>query len=177
MGFKEMALQVASGQYSPDDLAGVTDVAWTVPSLNEEISELERTSEEMMLPLDLLTEAFQSASLEVLEDSDWTAMINSDSAEPLTLDEAYEAAGVYGRNLDRILSGMLEGSSMPAAIVLILPDDTPYGVAGNTRLMAARALGLRPKVMMLRPDYSGLDVAEWQEAAAAELATLTGPWD
>ena len=44
---------------------------------------------------------------------------------------------------------MKYGTSMPAPIVMKGDEDWYYLIGGNTRLMAARALGIRPKILLV----------------------------
>jgi hypothetical protein len=54
----------------------------------------------------------------------------------------------HGRDFDRIIQGFQRGNKMPAPIVLT-QNNQPYLVAGNTRLMVARALKIQPKIFLI----------------------------
>lgn len=127
---------------------------WHPPRRAEEDCELERTAVDLGIPLESLREAFRSGSLVDLEGWVWCSMDNTDSNETFCLAEAEARAKLYGRNLERIVLGMSARSSLPAPIVLLRGQGRPYLVAGNTRLMACRALGVRPKVWLMRLEES-----------------------
>jgi hypothetical protein len=122
---------------------------WTAPDLNEERGEFERIVDEGYVDdLDVLLEAAQNGKLVTLdlEDPRWRNIENADSGQDLTVDEAREIAAGYGRDIDRVFQGLQAGTPMPAPIILELPDGTLHNIAGNTRLMACRALGISPQV-------------------------------
>lgn len=142
--FRKIILEVLDQNSGP---------VWIMPALADEIEELERTAEEENLPLDLLLDAFKKAKLVLLDYDKWSTMINSDTNDPMTLDDARQHANDYGRDIERVIKGFKTGSDIPAPIILVLPNGLLYGVAGNTRLMVSRAFNVQPKVLMLRPDY------------------------
>jgi hypothetical protein len=87
--------------------------------------------------------------LVTLSDDLWKRMENTDSWETDSLEKAETLALEYDKDLDVIVSGLQEESEMPAPVVIIKPDGTPHLLGGNTRLMACKALGVRPKVWLL----------------------------
>jgi hypothetical protein len=54
------------------------------------------------------------------------------------------------RDIMRIIEGMEHGDTLPAPIVLFRDGHPPYLIAGNTRLLVARAMGRRPKILAVR---------------------------
>ena len=125
-------------------------VSWYKPDLSTEPEETERISEEFGIDLHEIENAYQHGSLVELTDDIWKKMDNTDSWEIEGLEQAKIHAKEYGRDIERIIEGFKSGEDLPAPIVLIKPDGVPYLVAGNTRLMVARALGVTPKVVMVR---------------------------
>jgi hypothetical protein len=113
----------------------------------EEVSEIYRTAEVLGIDFETLMKRVKESNLEILDDKTWEMMENSDSWETVTVDEANARAYDYDRDIANVFEGM--GKELPAPIVL-MNDGTPYLIAGNTRLMASRALKVRPKVLMVR---------------------------
>ena|GEM_PF-3342051 len=124
------------------------DTTWRKPDVLEEVSEIYRTAEALKIDRKVLMKIVkESETLETLDDETWKRMKNSDSWETVTVDEANGRAYDYDRDIASVFEAM--GKELPAPIVL-MHDGTPYLIAGNTRLMASRALKVRPKVLMVR---------------------------
>ncbi len=123
------------------------DTTWSKPDVLEEVSEIYRTAEVLGIDFETLMKRVKESNLEILDDETWEMMENSDSWETVTVDEANARAYDYDRDIANVFEGM--GKELPAPIVL-MHDGTPYLIAGNTRLMASRALKVRPKVLMVR---------------------------
>jgi len=120
---------------------------WLKPDVLEEVSEIYRTAEALGIDFETLMKCVKESNLEILDDKTWEMMENSDSWETVTVDEANARAYDYDRDIASVFEGM--GKELPAPIVLI-HKRTPYLIGGNTRLMASRALKVRPKVLMVR---------------------------
>jgi len=122
-------------------------VSWYKPDMSEEHEEMERTSEDLKVDLSLIEDGYEKATLEDLTDDMWRGMENTDSWDIGSLDDAKNYALEYGKDIESIIDGFKSGESLPAPIVLIKPDGGSYLIAGNTRLMVARAFGIVPKVV------------------------------
>ena len=127
---------------------------WNKPSLQEELGELERTAEAIGVSEEELVNAFKKGMLQTLTKETWAKMINADSKDPSwTLDEARDYlknrvapdGTPEPRDIDAIVEA-IEAGSMDAPIVLFRDEWPPYLVAGNTRLLAARGMGIEPKI-------------------------------
>lgn len=123
------------------------NTTWRKPDVEEEASEIDRTAKELKLDPKALMKSVKGSKLETLDDKTWKKLQNSDSWESDTVDEANGRAYDYDRDIASVFEGM--GKELPAPIVL-MHKNTPYLIGGNTRLMASRALGVRPKVLMVR---------------------------
>lgn len=111
--------------------------------------ELSRTRRTLGLPASKLHAAVKRARLGTLSDKHWSKLQNTDSWKTGKT-KAHRLAKEYGRDIKPIMHGLKHGSKMPAPIVLHRKGEDPYLVAGNTRLMAARASKIRPKVLHVR---------------------------
>lgn len=111
--------------------------------------ELSRTRRALKLPAKDLHAAVKKARLGALSDKHWSKLQNTDSWKT-GKGKAHRLAKEYGRDIKPIVHGIKHGSKMPAPIVLHRKGEDPYLVAGNTRLMAASASKIRPKVLHVR---------------------------
>ena len=116
------------------------------PDVMEEKHEIDRTAKALKIDRKVFMKIVKESDLETLDDKTWKRMKNSDSWESDTVDEANGRAYDYDRDIASVFEGM--GKKLPAPIVL-MHDGTPYLIAGNTRLMASRALKVCPKVLMV----------------------------
>lgn len=121
---------------------------WHKPNLEEESGEINRTAKSLKIEPKKLMQACKTAELESLSDKDWSRLENSDSYDTDTIEKAAGKAKEYNRDIARTLNGM--GKEMPASIVLFRKGQPPYLIGGNTRLMSARAVGAKPKVLAVR---------------------------
>lgn len=126
------------------------DSSWIAPSIQEEMEEIKRTAEELGLSLKELLAATQKGTLVVLDDRLWSQMENTDSWQTTNMDTVQQLGIEYERDVDQLVQAMKQGKTLPAPLVLIKPDGVPYLVGGNTRLMVSRALGIRPKVFLIK---------------------------
>ena len=123
---------------------------WINPDIEEEQEEIDRTAEDLNINQQLLQKCIHNAKLVDLTDIVWSKMSNTDSwnaVEPGNLIAAEKLSQKYDRDLERIIKTMRDGGTLPAPIVLLY-GKTPYLIAGNTRLMAARAMKIRPLVLL-----------------------------
>lgn len=131
---------------------------WEEPSIEEEMGEIERTSEALGVDKEAILKAAESATLEELDEGDWATMINTDSRDvSWKIDEVKDwlkSRTVDGqdetRAIDKLLSGYEMGSRIPAPMVLFIQGKPPYLIAGNSRLLVARAKGDTPKIFAIR---------------------------
>lgn len=124
---------------------------WVVPAWDDEKAEFKRTVKELSLDPRLLKGAFGGGKLVRLRQVDWQQLDNTDSWG-INLRDARRLAKEFGRNIEKILKGFKDGRKMPAPIVLFREGERPYLIGGNTRLMAAHAVGINPKVFAVRMD-------------------------
>ena len=127
---------------------------WVKPSLDEEYEEFERTSEEENIPLAELTYGFERGKLVPLSDNIWSILVNQDSWQIKNGDMpmAVKLAIEYGKDYEKLSKGFAENITLPAPIIVKKPDGEYYQIAGNTRLMFAKALGIRPYVWLFKLD-------------------------
>ena len=130
---------------------------WGIPSVEVEMGEIERTARVLSpdnapTQLEHILEAFESGMCVVLDDDMWARLENSDSwdVRPGHMEDAVGFAEESGRDAVKFEKSMRDNIPIPMPLIVIKKDGTPYKVAGNTRLMVARALGITPKVFVAR---------------------------
>ena len=125
--------------------------------IEKEKGELRGTAERLQLDYKKLEGAFYVGELEELSDADWSRMENTHSSEyergfretEWTKEEVVEEIG-ESRDHQNIFQGLENGGELPAPIVLFRNDNPPLCIGGNTRLMACKALGIRPQILAVR---------------------------
>lgn len=123
-------------------------MVWKKPCFRAELGEFQRVSQHFGISIWKLYWFFLTGKLVDLTDNVWSAMDNTDSWDTTTLELARLYADQVGRDADKLLSALPNGQ-LPAPIILRQPDGGYHKVAGNTRLMVCRALGIRPVVLMI----------------------------
>ena len=121
---------------------------FTNPTHEED--ELKRTANDLKINYKSLLKAYKSGSLGKLSNTDWKQMENTESWTTTSLRDAKRIANSYDKNWKSIAQGLKNKKTIEAPIVLYRLNQTPYLVAGNTRLMFMRAMKLKPKVFKVK---------------------------
>lgn len=122
---------------------------WHAPDWGAEHGELARVSSEHKIPMHHIKQAIKQAKIGSLPHKTWKKLHNTDSWGTNTVRKANQKAKTYGRDIGQIHKGIKKGHSMPTPIVAKMPSGEHHLVGGNTRLMASRAHGIKPKVTYL----------------------------
>lgn len=122
---------------------------WCIPSLDSERGELERTARDLGIDVSHLISAFQEGVMQDLSDESWSQLVNADSCDTTWTLEEVRLHLEKKRDFTIIEKGFFSGDTFPAPIILFRKNSSPYLVAGNSRLLACRALAVRPKVFSL----------------------------
>ena len=125
-------------------------VRWKRPSLVEERDEIIERARDLRLHPAVLKDAIRRGQLAPLSREIWQRLQNTDSWKTLTTTQARALAVKYKKDANRVERGFRAGSTFAAPIVLHRAGKPPYLVAGNTRLMIARALRVVPLVIHAR---------------------------
>lgn len=123
---------------------------WIKPVVSTERGEFERTANSFGLNTVDMMVAADKGQLIDWPFSAWNTLENTDSFETGTETAADSLARSYGRDTTSIKHAFRTGGDLPAPIIWQRLDGSYYLVAGNTRLMIARALDRRPKVLLFR---------------------------
>lgn len=127
----------------------VQSLRFVPPLLAKEEGELEKASEELGLSLKRLVEAFHLGELRPLSDGDWKRMNNTESWGTTSMEKVKEKSEYYERDFQSLTKAFKQNNSIEAPIVLKRQDATLYLVAGDTRLMCMRAMGIKPSVYVI----------------------------
>ena len=125
-------------------------VRWRRPDVDEEHDEIVIRAKELGIHPDALKQAIQKGIKGPLSHKHWKRLQNTDSWDTKKISRARELSIEYDKDVDRVEHGMRKGHTLPAAMVLHRKGKPPYLVGGNTRLMVARALGVKPHVIHAR---------------------------
>lgn len=129
----------------------VKKISWKKPDTEEEHDEIMRQAKASKVNGKELKQKINNTKATEISDDVWSKLGNTDSWETDTLDKVAKLAKEYGRDYKSILKGFGDEKDMPAP--MIIKKNNKYElIGGNTRLMVARALGIRPKVIIADMD-------------------------
>lgn len=143
-------------KFNPENLSISYD-KWLLPDIERELGEIERTAKTFS-PLGFtemqmrILNALDKGEAMDLTDDIWSQLENTDSWDitPGQMESVLYHTDHSGRDPIRIENAIRDSTPLPMPIIIIQEDGTPYKIAGNTRLMVARALGITPKVFVAR---------------------------
>ncbi len=123
---------------------------WIEPDVEIESDGFNHTAESFGMSPAKMMDAARQGQLVELPFSIWGQIENSDSFDAGSLSAVDARAKGQGRDTASLKQAYSTGARMPAPIVWWREDGSYYLIAGNTRLMLAKAFGLRPKVFLFR---------------------------
>ena len=105
--------------------------------------------------IEYLKALYQKEHPEPLRDNTWRTFIDSESWSTTNISLIYDAMKANGeqRNLERIIKQFIDGK-VSAPIGLRDANKKLECVAGNTRLMLARALKIVPKIVIIDTNWT-----------------------
>ncbi len=123
------------------------------PDIEAEGGEFERVAKKFEIDESVLMFQARDGELVDLDEDMWSNLENTDSNRfsPGDLETAHRFAAEAGRDSHNLLHRIETGETLDAPIIMQI-GDTYHLVAGNTRLMVARAKGIRPKVLLFSVD-------------------------
>lgn len=138
-------------------------ITWRKGQFRDELAELQLVVDEFYEGQDsvakrqglaYLRDVYNKSNPTDIRDIDWRRMNNTGSWETTSIEKVIEYLRRDGvtRNIERIVKQFIDGK-VDAPIVLQLEDKSMKLIAGNTRLSLARALGIRPKILILKTDW------------------------
>ena len=136
---------------------------WYKDAFNNEVREFERvvndltadreSDDEWEMMFDKLKKSYNNEPIKVLNDSVWAKLENTDSWSTTTINKVNKAIfdnskSSGKRDIYDVISEILGNKTR---CPIILKNKSGYTlIAGNTRLMACRLIGIRPKVIVVK---------------------------
>ena len=137
---------------------------------DDEITEFNRivvefVGQENRDSINYLKREYAKSRITDLQDNVWKILQNSGSWEVKSFDDLFRnmKKDNVKRNVSRIMTQFIGKGSIndwsgrvECPIILLAPGNKPYHynlIAGNTRLTAARILGIKPKVVIIKTDW------------------------
>jgi len=139
------------------------------PLIKDEIDEIERTAQELNIPISDIENAFNTGNIVTLSDDVWSKLENSDSWDIKSLEDAIELAKKYNKNWKPTLSAIKDNKTINPPFILNYNKDNYYLVGGNTRLMFYKALGITPKVLIGKLEQIKLTESKLNESETATI--------
>jgi len=101
-----------------------------------------------------LKDSYKKSNIVSLSDQAWQKMQNTDSWKTDTFTKILKAFSNNNeeRNIERILSQIVE-RKLKCPIAYKRDDNVLVLIAGNTRLMLCRVLGIRPHIVIIDTDW------------------------
>lgn len=134
------------------------NINWTRTSFSDEKEEFLRTAKffsntkQKNENFKILETNYKTAKLLPLNDRDWSKMQNTDSWDTNTIEKIQKVVKKVPRSVEAVINEFFSGK-VRTPIALRLGDGTLYLVAGNTRLMVAKMLEVKPKLMIVDTDW------------------------
>lgn len=122
-------------------------VMWTLPSFEDELGEFNRydlSRDEIAA----IRDQFSQSNMVDLTEDIWSRLNNTDSYGVLDEDEVAALAQEYMKDWVSIKERLEGGGPMDAPIVLLWDGEYEL-IAGNTRLMLCRVMGITPQVLLV----------------------------
>jgi hypothetical protein len=119
------------------------------PDIFAESGELQRVAQEFNIDLSVLEYQAQNGDLVTLKENVWSSLENSDSPtiEIGGWEQVQELSSQVNRDWENLKNKLEQGTVLQAPIVMKFGDRF-HLVAGNTRLMVSKAMGITPKVLL-----------------------------
>jgi hypothetical protein len=120
---------------------------FVLPSLEDEKGEIDRynfSKDEIKR----IKKQFVQKNLQPLSDSVWKKLQNTDSWSIKNLEDVIKLSQEYGRDWESIKNALESNKELPAPIVLRRGGSYEL-IGGNTRLMVAKALNIRPTILLI----------------------------
>lgn len=143
------------------------NINWVKVQFREEAGEFERVAadfsgkksnpgyqEIIQNNVKYLESVYRSSNLVQLNDVMWRDMHNTDSWRTTSILAIQRAikSNKEQRSIEGVLIEYFSGK-VRAPIVILLKDKTSVLVGGNTRLMVARMLKIKPKIILIKTDW------------------------
>ena len=125
-----------------------TEINWTLPVVNQELSKIQNSIAPLKLNQDQLTKALNQAKLINLPNNVWSKVKNL-SPNSNTLSTTQTSTNTkQAQTINPIYSQNVKTKVDLKAPIIIMNNNQPYMVSGNDSFQAARNLGAYPKALV-----------------------------
>lgn len=142
-------------------------IRWVKTDFNKEAGEFQRIVEDFSGDdvkakkdnLRGIQSLYSKSSLVPMNDTMWKNLDNTDSWSTTTLEKIQSAIrrnsknGSGIRSIENILKEFISGSVRAPIVMQYNNGQDNTLIAGNTRLMVARMLGIKPQVILIKSDW------------------------
>lgn len=146
-------------QKAVSTVSSKTTSIWTRPILDDCVAEIQLMCDQLSLDPVSIVDSFKKSSLRTLSEDNWSKLVGSPNSYSIkSIDQARRISNSEGRDIESIIEAIGDGESMPAPVIIEDSKGTPHLVDGETRLMAARAFKMNPKVLWIKaePDLASI---------------------
>lgn len=126
-----------------------TTIKWASPDLEEVASKLPKVALDLGLDIEDVQSKISGGWLTALNLGIWAFLKNSDSWTIESMEEAEVRAAMRDEDLQPTLDMISAGQTVPAPVILLLGDGSPYLLTGNEKLMIARAMDTEATVFFV----------------------------
>jgi hypothetical protein len=117
------------------------------PNIHSEIGEIKRTASELNIDYATLFTAVKNCTLKNVTPQYLNSVENTDYSSVKDVNNMYKLAKEYGgKDISGIYKAVESKTSIDSPIILERPNQSPYLISGNTRLMYAKVHNLLPQV-------------------------------
>lgn len=126
-----------------------TEINWTLPVVNQEISKIQNLAAPLKLNQDQLTKALNQAKLINLPNNVWSKVKNlSPNSNNTPTTQAQTPTTKQSQTINPVSTQNVKTKVDLKAPIIIMNNNQPYMVSGNDSLQAARNLGTYPKALV-----------------------------
>ena len=125
-------------------------ISWKPPDLSAEVGEFERHASRFELSAEELEEHVSKGQLIPMSKELYNTLQNTQMREVNSVEDLDRIGAENKKDFEGIKKGIEAGSEFNAPIVVQKEGESPWLVAGNTRLVAAAAYGITPKVWYVK---------------------------
>lgn len=130
-------------------------IIWVKPNIEEEEEGFQRAAKELGLDIEDMNQKASKGWTQQISKEIWSILQNTDSWTVESIEDVEKIAAKNNKDLEFIVSAIGKGQSLPSPIVVFLGDGIPYLIAGNTRLMVSKMMGVTPEVFFFDLANSG----------------------
>jgi hypothetical protein len=126
------------------------DIKWRNPDIDDEVGEIKRHASHFGITAERLKRVIESGKLVKMNGDMFKKLENTQMREINSIEDLKKRGEENDKKWEEIMRRIEAGKSLYAPIVVHQQGNPPWLVAGNTRLMAARAYNITPKIWYVK---------------------------